>query len=125
MTPSFQNAAGPFSVHGEQMQRGIAKHAFHQIHSAHGKTAEPRCFSSCCVCARGRWQEDLRSLKLFVTGIKQDAADDFPAHRLSRSSNPLAEICWLFFLIFLFLSDFKTKKIESVSLHQQTFLRFV
>lgn len=79
MTPSLQNAAGPFSVHGEQMQRGIAKHAFHQIHSAHGKTAEPRCFSSCCVCARGRWQEDLRSLKLFVTGIKQDAADDFPA----------------------------------------------
>ena len=79
MTHFFQNAAGPFSVHGEQMQRGIARHAFHQIHSAHGKTAEPRCFSSCCVCARGRWKEDLRSLKLFVTGIKQDAADDFPA----------------------------------------------
>ena len=30
-----------------------------------------------------------------------------------------------FFLIFLFLSHFKTKKIESVYLHQQTFLHFV
>ena len=30
-----------------------------------------------------------------------------------------------FFLIFLFLSDFKTKKIESVYLHQQTFRPFV
>ena len=30
-----------------------------------------------------------------------------------------------FFLIFVFLSHFKTKKIESVYLHQQTFRHFV
>ena len=35
-----------------------------------GKCAEPRSFSSCCVCARGCWKEDLRSLKLFVTAAK-------------------------------------------------------
>ena len=62
--------AGPFPVQGEQVQRGVAKHAFHQIHSMRGKCAEPRSFSSCCVCARGCWKEDLRSLKLFVTAAK-------------------------------------------------------
>lgn len=62
---------GPFPVQGEQLQRGVAKHAFHQIHSRQGKAAEPRCFSSCCICARGRWKEDLRPLKLFVAPLRE------------------------------------------------------
>ena len=61
------------------MQRGVAKHSFHQIHSVRGKSAETSCFSSCCVCARGRWKEDLRSVKLFVTATKffhEDEVDE-------------------------------------------------
>ena len=58
------------------MQRGVAKHAFHQIHSTRGKCAEPRSFSSCCVCARGCWKEDLRPLKLFVTAAKTVDMED-------------------------------------------------
>ena len=61
------------------MQRGVAKHSFHQIHSVRGKSAETRCFSSCCVCARGCWKEDLRSVKLLVTATKfyhEDEVDE-------------------------------------------------
>ena len=71
-----RNGTGPFAVHGEQLQRGVARHAFHQIHSSSGKAAEPRCFSSCCVCARGRWKEDLRPLKLFVEELQRGAAHE-------------------------------------------------
>ena len=58
------------------MQRGIAKHAFHQVHSCRGKHAEPRSFSSCCVCARGFWKEDLRPVKLFVTALGATELDE-------------------------------------------------
>lgn len=63
-------------MQGEQVQRGVARHAFHQIHSARGQSAEPRSFSSCAVCARGCWKEDLRPLKLFVTAAQSAEMED-------------------------------------------------
>ena len=57
---------GPFAVTGEQMRRGLGKHAFHQIHAVRGEKVEPRCLRSCVVCARGMWSDRMRSMRLFT-----------------------------------------------------------
>ena len=57
---------GPFAVTGEQMRRGLGKHAFHQIHAVRGEKVEPRCLRSCVVCARGVWSDRMRSMRLFT-----------------------------------------------------------
>ncbi len=67
---------GPFPVAGEQMRRGLAAHAYHQIHSVRGSRAEERCLRSCAVCARGLWSERMRQFRLFTEVAVEDAVSE-------------------------------------------------
>ena len=54
------------------------------LRSIRGKQAEPRKFSSCCVCARGCWKEDLRSIKSFATAANAFDEDDIVEDELDE-----------------------------------------